>query len=179
MRFSNIVLLLLITLVGFGFLLSHTINLQEELTQTRSQLARMEAELQALIEEKALLTGQVSGLSNENDGLRARVEALEAERLALTDQIDILQRKLALVEVANPILIWPLSTSVGRVAALVGLPMVPLSLGAAYVMNYKRATQLPAIRRCGTGRTQTTFQGALTREEFHLIALRRRSGAAR
>jgi hypothetical protein len=186
MRFSNIVLLLLITLVAFGFLLSHSINLNEQLTQTRDQLAqaeadvqRLEGQYQAIVQEKNQLAGQVSGLNNINEGLQARVETFEAERLALTAQIEELQNKLALMEAAHPILTWLLSSPTGRVIAMVVLPLVPLSLGTVYVIANKKVTNLPTSQRSGSGGSQITFQATLTREEFHLIAMRRRSRSAR
>ena len=186
MRFSNIVLLLLITLVAFGFLLSHSINLNAQLTQTRVQLAQTQAEIQALnnkyqalIWEKNHLTEQASRLSSDNASLQTRVETLEAERLALTGQIEELQSKLALIEAAHPILTWLVSDPMGRVLAMIVMPIVPLSLGTVYVMVNKKSTNLPVSRRNGSGGRQTTIQAALTRDEFHLIAMRRKSQAAR
>ena len=180
----EVILLLLLVPIGCGFLLSSTLSLNQELTEAKDQLARMQADMQmlqaqyqALVEEKSRLAEQVSGLTGENAGLRARVETLEAERLVLTGQIDALQGKLAFIEAVNSIPAW-LGSSARRVAALLILPVVPLSFGAVYVMTHQKATNRPAVRTKRRGQRQNTFQAELTREEFHILAQLRRSQRA-
>ena len=186
MRFSDIVLLLLITLVAFGFLLSHSINLNEQLTQTRVQLAETQAAMQELNNkyqiiawEKAHLTEQVSGLRIDNVNLQARVETLEAERLTLTAQMEELQSKLALIEAATPTLVWLVSNPMGLALAWIVIPIVPISLGTVFVMTHKKPTNATASHGNGKRGSQTTIQAVLTRDEFHLVAMRRKSQAAR
>jgi cell division protein FtsB len=182
---GSVILIVVLVLISFGFLVDYSLNLHQELIDTRDQFAHMQAEMQtlqaqyqAMVEEKNRLTEQIVGLTGDNAGLRARIETLEADRRALMGQIDTLQSKLALIENANPILVWLVSSSDGRVAALLVLPILPLSFGAVYVMTHQKSTNLPAASTKGLSLGQTTFQAALTREEFHLITRHRRSRQA-
>lgn len=179
---TNTVFLLLVALFGFGFLLSHSINLTMELTKTKNQLERVQSDMQmlkaqygALVEAKNQLTEQVARLISENNGLRIKGETLEAERLALTSQIETLQRQLDFVEKANPILAWLVSARVRSVAALLVVPVVPLSFGAVYMITHQKANKPTVASKKGRRESQPTFQAALTREELHFIAQHRRS----
>ena len=179
---GNVILLLLLALGGFGFLLSYSLNLTRELAETKSQLARMQSEVQtfearyqALAEEKNRLTELVSGLNSENAGLRTRVQSLETERLELAGQIETLQKQVALTREADPIIAWLVSTTTGRLATLFLLPAVPLSFGAVYIIARRKATASLKSREGD----QATVQAVLTREEFHFIVERRRSRRSR
>jgi len=186
MRVGTAIFLGLLALFGFGFFLAHSFNLSQELTEARAQLARLQAEsqmleaqYQALLEEKNRLTDQVSGLAGENGDLRRQVHTLEAERLSLTRQIQTLQAKLGLAARANPLLAWLVFGAPGRgIAALLVVPMVPLSLGVAYILTHGRAANSPSGSTNGRDSNHTTIRALLTREEFHLIARHRRSRAA-
>jgi len=174
---GNTIFLLLAALFGFGFLLAYSLNITKELTETRAQLTRIQIQYQAMVDEKNRMAEQVSGLTGENTTLQSRVEAQEAERHALTSQIETLEMQLDIIEKANPFLAWLVTTSKGRVAAtLLVVPIAPLSLAAMYRMFYPKATNLPTLVNSHQ-RGGATIQASLTRDELHLIAQRRRSQA--
>ena len=183
---ANPFFLLLIALFGFGFLMDHSINLSRELTEARDQLTRMQSEMQslqaqyqAILGERNQLTEQVSRLTNENSALQARIQSLDSERLALSAQIEILQNQLNLAKKANPLLARLIAfPKRGLAAALILVPMLPLSLGAVYVMTHPKKTDRPVTQADRTA-GQESFQATLTREELHFIARRRRSHSGR
>ena len=183
MRIGSILFLLLLALFGFGFLLSHSITLNQELTDAQDQLAHLqtqqqalEVQYQALLEERNRLTSQVSSLTADNENLRTRVSTLEAERQSLTEQIETLQKQLNLAQRANPILNWLVSAHVERLtAALLVVPILPLSLGAVYIMTYpKGAHFLAPTNNVTPGKAK--YRATLTREELQWIARRRMGG---
>lgn len=187
MRVGNVVLFILLALTGFGFCLAYSINLSRELTDTRALLSQVQAErqaleakYQALAEEKNRLASQVSDLSGKNVNLRQRVEDLKSERLLLTNQLDGLQKQLALVQKANPLLTWLLSLPAGHVAvAALMVPVVPLSLGAIYVMSHAKNIRFDGTQRKHGQAGLVKFHGDLTRDELHLIAQHRRAQQTR
>jgi len=180
---ANTVFLLIVALFGLGFLLDHSINLSRELTETRAQLTRMQAEVQslqaqyqAILNEKNQLYGQVSKLANENSALQARVQTLDSERQALDAQITVLQRQVYLIQNASPWLAWLVSIPKGHLmTALIFVPVLPLSLGAVYVVTHSRNTspRFHLLNRTGTPHDQ--IQATLTREEVRFLARHRRA----
>lgn len=186
MRTGNVILLILLVLIGFGFLLYYSIDLTRELAQTRNDLAQMqaamqslEAQYQALLEENERLNGQVAGLTEQNVALQSQLRTLEDQTDALDEQVQVLQAKLALMEQAHPILAWLASSSPYRLAALFVMPMVPITFGVVYVAAHRKTAgpgAAPATRGAGS---QPAVHAALTPEEFQLIMQRRRSAAIR
>ena len=182
MRFGDALLLLLLALIGFGFLLSHSLNLNQELTEARYQLAQtqselraVEAQVQALMEEKNRLTAQVAGLAGDNTALQARLDTLESDRLILRAQIETLQAQVAFVESTSPLLGWLAASPGGRVAILLLVPALPLSFGLAYRLAHRQATQPNTVPPAA----HSTFQATLTREELHQLAQLRRARTTR
>jgi cell division protein FtsB len=179
MRVGTAILLPLLALFGFGFFLAFSFNLSRELIETRNQLTglqtekqALEAKYQALIVETNRLTGQVSGLTSENEDLRRRIDTLEVERVSLTHEIETLQGQLALAQKANSLFAWLVSGPAERspLALLVIVPMLPLSLGTAYVIGHHKGRRPPVRPANRLEPSSATFQGLLTREEFHIIA---------
>jgi|KBSSwiStaDraftv2_1062776.scaffolds.fasta_scaffold905784_2 hypothetical protein len=182
MRFGSIILLPLLALIGFGFFLAYSINLSSELIETRAHLAQvqaerqaLEAQYQALVEEKNHLTVQLSGLAGENTDLRLRLGTLESERQTLSSQVETMQAQLNHAQRTNLLLSGLFSSSVGRLAATLVVPIIPLSLGAVYAITRPKGARKPTLPRSLSTEPHTKIQATLTREEFHLITQRRRS----
>ena len=178
---GSVMFVLLLALFGFGFSLAYTVSLSRQLTEMQTQLANLQGELQAvrvqyamLLEERNQLAAQAAGLSSENAALRARIETLESERQSLGGQIQSLQRRLALIAEADSLLGWLNSSFVGRLAALLVVPVMPLSFGAVYILRHRRITRPQAA----STKSSAPFQAALTREEFHELGRLRKSRAA-
>ena len=184
MRIGTVLLLLLLALFGSGFLLDRSLNLTEDLTATQEQLAQLqaqqrtiEAQYQALLTENDRLTQQVSGLTVENEDLRTRLEAMQGQRKELNDQIALLQNQLDVAQAANHVLDPLTNASAGRIAlGLLIVPILPLSLGAAYIMTHPKVTHVAKQPKARTD-DHETFQAAVTREELHMISQRRRFAA--
>ena len=176
MRVGTAIFLLFLALFGFGYFLAHSVNLSQELDETRQQLARLqqesralEAQYRILLEERNRLTGQVTGLTGENENLRRRIDTLETERVALSRQIESLEGQVVLAQRANGLFGWLVSDH-GPLALLI-VPALPLSLGAAYVMAHRKAAN-PSSR---LPTNPATFRALLTREEMYLLRQHRRS----
>jgi len=174
---SNGFVLVMLVFVGFGFLLSQSLNLYQQLVVTKRELAIRQAELdklqekyQALVEERNRLSEQVTGLSQANTTLQARVAELDAERTALRSQIDDLQREQKVMEEFVPLFVWLDSNPFGRLTALVLLPFMPLSFGVFYAAIHRRTVRPTKIQSETTG----TIQATLTRDEIHDLAKRRK-----
>jgi predicted RNase H-like nuclease (RuvC/YqgF family) len=169
----------MVAIFASGFLLAHTINITQEMSELKANLARTQDELrsldalyQAAIEEKNILIDQNTQLSDENTVLNARIKVLETERQTIKSQLEILQERLTSIEKTNSILTWLGSSAVGRVATILSIPIVPLSFGTIYMIScFKKNSQI--LR--GNGRMQDTYQILLTREEIQFLARRRRS----
>lgn len=175
MRISTIVALPLLALIGFGYFLSHSISTSRELLETREQLAQIQAahqalelQYQTLVQEKNSLAAQAEALRHENADLHEQVTALGTQRQALASQIEPMRTRLALLEEANPLLTQLLALPAGQLAAFLLVPMLPLSIGAVYVMVHAKTSRNKGPQ------TEGTFQAALTREELQWIARRRR-----
>lgn len=183
MRVGAAILLPLLALFGFGFSLAYSFNLSRELTESRTQFAQLQAErqsleaqYQALLQENNRLTGQVSSLSGENQSLRRQVNTLATQRLLLANQVEVLQGKLDLAKKANQLLTWlgPAPNQPGSLALLV-VPMLPLSLGVAYLLSHRKATHSVARSLVAQGQVPAAFPALLTREEFHILSQYRRT----
>lgn len=182
MRVGTAFLLPLLALFGFGFFLAYSFTLSRELSESRTQFAQLQAErqildaqYQALLQEKNRLTGQVSNLSGENESLRRQVNTLATQGLLLSNQVESLQGQLDLAKRLNPLLAWliPVPSQPGALAFLI-VPMVPLSLGAAYIITRRKAIN-PLKRPAKRWELDPTIcQALLTREEFHIILMYRR-----
>jgi hypothetical protein len=185
MSVGNFILLTLLALIGLRYCLAYNIGLSQELIETRRQLLQVQAERQALdaqyqslMEEKNQLADQVSGMTNENEELRVQMKTLKDEQQVLNSQIEDLQKELKLIHKANPILAWFFAGPIEKVVAILLLPILPLSLGAAYIMTHAKEIRGTGATVSYSGQRQTTFQVGVTREELHLIALHRRSRRA-
>jgi multidrug efflux pump subunit AcrA (membrane-fusion protein) len=185
MRTGNVLLLLLLVLIGFGFLLYYSIDLTRELTAANDQLAQaqaalqtLEAQYQALAEENQRLLGENSNLAGANASLLAQLTAVENERLVLAGQVNALQAQLAVIEEAHPVLAWLASSSPFGYAFLIFVPAVPITFGVVYAANHKRtgARRAPSSPQASSN---AVIHAALTPEEFQLLVQRRKLMALR
>lgn len=181
MKIGTVILVLLLALFGSGFLLSQTMHLTEELNANQEQLARLqlekqslEAQYQALLNERNQLAQRATGLSVENEELHSQLDAMQTERRNLNDQIATLQNQLQVVQRSNRLVTGLANALTGHIAlAILILPSLPLSMGAVYVMTHPKKTK-PDARQTYSSRHQGTIQATLTRDELHQIAQQRR-----
>ena len=179
---GNIIMVQLMALFGCGFLVAYSLNITQELTETKEQLAQtqmelrtLEAQYQAVIEEKKQLKEQIMELTSENTDLLAKVESLEVEKQILSDKIFTIQNKLEILEKNNPVLTWLASSPAKYFTVLFVLPIVPISFGTAYVISYQKKKKAFQAHRMNNQReNQSTVLTKLTRDEFHIIAQYRR-----
>jgi hypothetical protein len=177
----NVIVLPLLALIGFGFCLAFNMNLTKELMETREQLARAQSERQTLeaqylrlVQANNDLSAQISARSAENAGLQRQLETIKTERRMLSEQVTTLQNQMALFRRANPLLDSFVSSPVKKLAAVLLLPVVPISLGAIYVRKHTKRAGGVAKRKMSTNDLDT-YQVALTREELNWIERQRRA----
>ena len=170
----RIVFLFLLVVIGFGFLLSDRIHIGNDLDVARDQLAgtkeilsQREIENEALKLENERLVAQINALTSENQGLRAQINTLVNERVVLLSQQKAAQSNFSLVAQENLLLEWFTSTPWRPlVAALLFLPVLPLSVGAAYIVTRRKAT-IPSPE-------QSNGLIDFSLEEYRLIVQRRK-----
>jgi septal ring factor EnvC (AmiA/AmiB activator) len=182
MKIGTVILLLLLSLFGSGFLLNQTMHLTDQLNTNHEQLAQLqlekqtlEVQYQALLADRNQLAQSVERLSAENTDLYMKLDSLEAERNEINARIDVLQNELDDARAANPLLAELANVSSGRMAlALLVVPILPLSISTLYMIIRQKNTHT-SVRITNPRIDPESIQTALTREELHLIAQRRRS----
>ncbi len=179
--FGAVFLLLVLSLIGFGFLASYSYQLYQRVEEKDAQLESLQADVEALdaqyqaaIAERDRLNQQVSDLHAQNLDLLNQLQVLKNERKTLLSQNKNLQMRVTFMEKANPFLGWPGARPVGALAALLVVPLIPVSWRAVHVMARRNAPHTMAALPEGAHRPGM-FLAALTRDEFHLLARYRRS----
>ena len=173
---KTVVILLLLILIGFGFLLSDNINLRQELAQVQQTNRQKEHEIQALqaqldktlieLAEKEQIIRQ---LTEQNSVHEQTVRQLELEIDEKKKQIITLQTKIASLQ---------LLTSVGlsvptALRLILFVPAIPASVAVLYRL-VQRNTHGEQKRTKNTTERYTGIQ--LTESEVkEIIRLRRKS----
>ena len=176
-----ILALVLIVLMGAGYLFSEYLHTHEELITTQDQLALLMQENEKLrnllkgAEARVTeLTQQVAQLGAQVASLQGQVLQLQEANQTLTDSNTQLQQQVSqqasLASLAD-FLAGTLSSS-GYLAIL--LPAIPMSMAATYVMVRSRTHTDPRKMQAGRSTSRRTITAQLTEEEMkHLIHLRR------
>jgi septal ring factor EnvC (AmiA/AmiB activator) len=177
----NIILLPLLASIGLGFCLALNINLTIELMETREQLARaqserqaLEAQYQTLVQANNDLAAQSSALSAANADLQRQLATIQTECQRLSEQVLSLQSQVALFRRVHPVLDSLASASGKQLAAVLLLPVVPISLAVAYLRKHIGRSGGRG-KRNGPTNAPNTYQVALTCEELDWLERRRRA----
>jgi cell division protein FtsB len=180
--FGIVFLLLLLSLIGFGFLASYSYQLYQrmevkdaQLESLQADLDAMEAQYQAAIAERDRLSQQNSDLNAQNLDLLNQLRALKTERETLLGQIKTLQMRVTLIEKTNSLLGWLEPRSARYLVALLAVPLIPVSWRAFHVMTRHNDPRPTAALPKEAAHCPNMFLAALTRDEFHLLAQYRRS----
>jgi cell division protein FtsB len=181
MRIGSVFFLMLLVLVGFGYLLSDNINTRKDLDAAKEQVAQTQKELKSIREmydsintENAQLKDRVAYLAQENILLQDQVSSLQEENLAINDQNAQLHDDVDFLKAAAPLIAKLMMPHLKSMILAIFIPIIPISLGTVYVLvryNVKTSTRK---KRNNSATTQRSVQVKLTEEEMKQVINMRR-----
>ncbi len=136
MRIDIVLLVLIIVLIGFGFLVNDNYNLHNEIGTYQSQITALTAERDQLKQQISELDKQLAELQNQNTGLQDQVAVRDQQIAGLQQNIRELTAQLDTLKSENN----ALQTQLNSLAAQQGLqqllfpatgtPVGPVAVGS-------------------------------------------------
>lgn len=176
MRIGTVLVLLVVSWIALGYLLSNNINMYGKLKQIQQQnqqlaqdILALQAELEVANNNLTAREQKVTELTQQNIVQQDQIRLLTEENKNLRDQNNVLQRQTKVFELFNR-----LRSSFSRLLGLVFLlPAIPASMTARNIMicYTKNRNQWHTIKK--QGQCGTYVQ--LTKHEVNKIVRMRRS----
>lgn len=142
MRAGQILLILLLVLIGFGFLLSESIHMYEQLSLSQTKIADLEGELRVIEERYQTST-------SENEQLKKQIEQIISEKQQLQLQFDNLRMENSFLRgqnlqlkwendqlaSASPILAYVVRVSSSNLKLAAFIPVLPILAGLTLIVK--------------------------------------------
>ena len=182
MRIGSILAVLLIVLIGSGFLLSNNLHIQHDLNIAKQQLEQINGEKGALQEQLNVAKVQLAESGQKVEQLLSQIQSLQNQVRQLQEENKILKDQNAQLRQQNLQLHALVPLSAYLVAALssplslaIFLPIIPISAVATYVLVRSRK-QIDQRKKKGVRPTggQRTIWVQLTEEEVNQVIKIRR-----
>jgi hypothetical protein len=183
MRAGTLLLFLVIIVMGFGFLLSSTMYMGQDLAAAQEQI-------RTITGEKAIVDEQLERALGDLANFKQQVELLIQEKLLLTEQLRQTQAQYRLMQEQNEqmrahidrmdqadVLLTRLANlDPGSLMVALIVPLLPISL-AGSILIFRKGRHNEAASSAGTDRSERMISISVTKEEMRRIQQYRRHQA--
>ncbi len=182
MRIGSVLVVLLIVLVGSGFLLSNNIHTYQDLNIAKQQIEQTNREKEALQEQLNAAKTQIAELNQKVEQLASQIQSLQdqvrqfqEENRTLKDQNAHLQQQISQLHALIPLSEYLAAAFSSPLSLAVFLPIIPISAVATYVLvRSKKHVNQRKSQEIQSTDSRRTIWAQLTEEEMkHLIKMRR------
>ncbi len=178
MRAGSVLLLLVLIVMGFGFLLSSNLYIQQDLTTAQQQLDEITKGKKVIEDQLNQATAEIAKLNHQNEVLSqeklllvVQVKQIQGEYSSVKDQNTQLQAQINKMSKVNSLISDLTNFSPKSLVLALFIPLLPISLASSFLLY--RKGKLHTTRK--NIKSNRVFSMQVTDEEMKLIRQMRRN----